>query len=113
MVQIRYKKEILYYEGGEAPEQAAQRSCGCSVPGSVQGQVGQDFEQPGLVEGVPAHGGGLELGDLQCPFQPKSFYDYMKYSLGKLYGFLLIQQNSCTLFFLRPLPDYCLFYMCK
>jgi len=26
------------------------------VPGSVQGQVGWGFEQPGLVEGVPGHG---------------------------------------------------------
>jgi len=30
------------------------------LPGSVQGQVGWSFEQPGLVEGVPAHGGGVE-----------------------------------------------------
>ncbi|KAK4823933.1 hypothetical protein QYF61_008319 [Mycteria americana] len=29
-----------------------QRSCGCSIPGSVQGQVGWGFEQPGLVEGM-------------------------------------------------------------
>jgi len=27
--------------------------------GSVQGQAGWDFEQPGLVEGVPAHGRGI------------------------------------------------------
>ena len=30
----------------------------------VQGQVGQGFEQPGLVECVPAHGRGLEQDDL-------------------------------------------------
>ena len=35
------------------------RSCGCPIPGSVQGQVGRGFEQPGLVEGVPAHGRGV------------------------------------------------------
>ena len=29
------------------------------IPGSVQGQVGRGFEQPGLVEGVPAHGRGV------------------------------------------------------
>ena len=29
------------------------------LPGSVQGQVGWGFEQPGLVEGVPVHGGGV------------------------------------------------------
>ena len=32
---------------------------GCPLPGSVQGQVGRGFEQPGLVEGVPAHGRGV------------------------------------------------------
>ena len=55
---------ILYGEGGEALEAVAQRSCGCSIPGRVQGQVGRGLEQPGLVEGVPAHGRGVELGDL-------------------------------------------------
>jgi len=43
------------HEGGETLEQVAQRSCGCPLPGSVH-QVGWGFEQPGLVEGVPAHG---------------------------------------------------------
>ena len=43
----------------EALEQVAQRGCGCPIPGSVQGQVGWGFEQPGLVEGVPAHGRGV------------------------------------------------------
>jgi len=45
-------KENLCYEGGEALEQVAQRSCGCSLPGSVQGQAGQGFEQPDLVVDV-------------------------------------------------------------
>ena len=40
-------------------EQVSPRSCGFSLPGSVQGQVGWDFEQPGLVEGVSAHGRGV------------------------------------------------------
>jgi len=53
---IRYKKEILHSEYGEAVEQVAQRSCGCPLPGSVPGQAGWSFEQPRLVEGVPAHG---------------------------------------------------------
>ena len=35
----------------------------------------QSFEQPGLVEGVPAHGRGLELDGLQGLFQPKPFYE--------------------------------------
>jgi len=32
---------------------------GCPLPGSVQGQVGWGFEQPGLVEGVIVHGRGV------------------------------------------------------
>jgi len=47
------------YEGGEALAQVAQRSCGCPLPGSVQGQVGWGSEQPGLGEDVPAHGRGV------------------------------------------------------
>jgi len=58
------KEEILYYKGGEALEQLAQRSCSCPLPGSVQGQTEWGFEQPGLVEDVPAHGRGLEPDDL-------------------------------------------------
>ena len=53
------RKKFLHREGGEALEQVSQRGCGCPLPGSVQGQVGWGFEQPGLVEGVPAHGRGL------------------------------------------------------
>jgi len=56
---FRYKEEILYYECCEKLEQVAQRSCGCPLPGSVQGQAGWGFEQPGPVEGVPAHGRGV------------------------------------------------------
>jgi len=43
-------------------EQVAQRNCGCPIPGSVQDQVGWGFEQPGLVEGVPAHARGVGSG---------------------------------------------------
>jgi len=52
---------MLYYKGGEALEQAAQRNCGCPIIGSVQAQVARDFEQPGLVEAVPAHGRGTGI----------------------------------------------------
>jgi len=54
-----FKTEILHYEGGEALAQVAQRRCGCPLPGSVQGQVGCGFEQPGVAEDVPAHGRGV------------------------------------------------------
>ena len=44
---------------------AAQRGCGCPIPGGVQDQVGWGPEQPGLVLNVevggPACGGALEL----------------------------------------------------
>jgi len=38
----------LHHEGGETLAQAAQRSCGCPLPGSVQVQVGWSSEQPCL-----------------------------------------------------------------
>ena len=41
--------EVLYCESGEVLERAAQRGCGCPVPGGVQGQVGWGPGQPGLV----------------------------------------------------------------
>jgi len=44
--------EILHEEGGETQEKVAQRRCGCPLPGSVEGQIGQGFEQCVLVEGV-------------------------------------------------------------
>ena len=56
--------EALCPEGGETLEQVAQRSCGCPISGSVQGQVGWGFEQRGLVEVVPAHGRGVGLDGL-------------------------------------------------
>ena len=56
---MRYWEEILPHEGGETLAQAALRSCVCPLPGRAQGQVGWSSEQPGLVEGVPAHGRGV------------------------------------------------------
>ena len=56
---MRGKEEVLHCEGGEALAQVARRGCGCPIPGSVQGQAGWGFEQPGLVEGVPARGRGV------------------------------------------------------
>ena len=44
-------------------EQAAQRGCGCPIPGGLQGQVGWGPGQPGVVLNVevggPACGGGV------------------------------------------------------
>ena len=36
-------------EGGEGLEKAAQRSCGCPIPGGVQEQVGWGPGQPGVM----------------------------------------------------------------
>ena len=49
-------------------EQAAQRGCGCPVPGGVQGQVGWGPGQSGLVldmdvGGIAPMARGLELYD--------------------------------------------------
>jgi len=48
--------------------QAAQRSCGCPIPGDTQGQVEWGPRQPGLllnqVIGNAAMAGGLKLDDL-------------------------------------------------
>ena len=38
-----------------------------TLPGSIQGQAGWGFGQPGLEEGVPAYSRELELDDLKCP----------------------------------------------
>jgi len=61
---MRYWEEIPHHEGGETLEQAAQRSCGCPLPGRVQGQLGWSSEHPGLVEDVPADGRGVEPDEL-------------------------------------------------
>lgn len=58
------KPSILHYECDEVLEQVAWKSSGCPISGSVHGRVGWVFEQTDLVEGVPAHDRGLELGDL-------------------------------------------------
>ena len=51
-------RNVLYSERGSALGESVQGSCGCPwIPESVQGQVGQGWEHPGLVEGVPAMAG--------------------------------------------------------
>ena len=62
-------RKIIRYEGGEALEQAAQRSCGCPIPGNTQGQVGWGPGQPELLGGT-AYGRGLELEGLKAPSNP-------------------------------------------
>jgi len=55
---------MFYHEGGETLEQVAQRGSGGPIPRNIQGQVGQDSEQPGLVEDVPARCRGVGLDDV-------------------------------------------------
>lgn len=64
-----------------AVAQAAPRSWGCPIPGSAQGQAGWGlgFGQPGLMEGVPAHGRGWNWVVVKGPFQPKLFCDSNKF----------------------------------
>jgi len=68
-------RTTFYNKCGEILEQDVQRSCGCSMVGSVQNQSGWGFEQPDLVEHVPVHGRGLDYMILKGSFQPKPFYD--------------------------------------
>jgi len=49
------RKKFFTVRGGETLEQVAQRGSGGSIPGNIQVQVGQGFEQPGLGEDVSAH----------------------------------------------------------
>ena len=65
--------EIVIERGGGVLAQLPEKLW-CPIPGGTQGQVGWGPGQPELVGGSPAHGRGLELGDLQCPFQPKLLY---------------------------------------
>ena len=50
---------LFHWEDDVALEQAAQRSCGCRIPGGVQGQVGWG---PGLL----GLGLDLEIGNSKC-----------------------------------------------
>jgi len=55
-------EEILYSDSGEVLTRAAQRRCGCPIPGGVQDQVGWGPGQLGLVGCNPSHSMGVELG---------------------------------------------------
>jgi len=44
-------------------EQAAQRDCGCPIPGGVQDQAGWSPGHPALVGGNPADVRGVEHND--------------------------------------------------
>lgn len=46
----------FFCEGAEALAQLTQRSCGSPTHGSVKSRVERGSKQPGVVEGVLAHG---------------------------------------------------------
>lgn len=48
----------MFYEGDEYLAQGSKGGDGCHIPEIVPGQVGQDSEQPGMVEAVPVPAGG-------------------------------------------------------
>lgn len=62
-MELSYLKQVEVVvancDSGETLEQAAQRSCGCFITGSVQSQYGWGFKQPDLLESVPNHGRGV------------------------------------------------------
>ena len=72
------------------------------IPGGVQGQAGWGSGQPDLVGGSPACSRGLELGDLQGPFNPSHsvilwFYD--SYICSSFWFEILawvLSQKSCN-----------------
>ncbi|KFU85660.1 Ras GTPase-activating-like IQGAP3, partial [Chaetura pelagica] len=56
-LEVGAEEGIVECEGGESLGQVAQRSCGCPIPGGVEGQVGWGLEQPGLLGARPGHMG--------------------------------------------------------
>ena len=56
-------REVLHRESGKVLEQAAQRDCGCPIPGGLKDQVRWGPGQPGLVPdlevGGPVCGSGI------------------------------------------------------
>ena len=51
--------ENFHRRSSEALEQAAQRSCGCPIPGGVQGQDGWGTGQPDLLADNSVYGRGV------------------------------------------------------
>lgn len=57
---------MFYDEGGETLAQVVDRSCGCSMTGSAQSQVGWSFEQHIQVKDVLTHCKGIGLDELKA-----------------------------------------------
>ena len=68
---------LEHYRDFHSESGDAQGSCGCPIPGGIQGQAGCGSGQPGLLVGDPAHSRRLKLNGHCGPFQPRPFYDSM------------------------------------
>lgn len=55
-------KKRFFTQGVEALEQLPQRSCGCPILESIQGQAGWSFVRTDLVESIPACGRRVGIG---------------------------------------------------
>lgn len=71
-----------------------QRRCGCPKPGSVQGQVGWNLEQPGPLEGIPTHDRGFGTRWSRKSFQPKLCCDSVTTVLIPTWFWLLASCNQ-------------------
>lgn len=73
----------------------------CSTPRRVQGQIGPDFEQPGFMEGFPAHGRGVGTKwPLKVPSKSKPFDNSMNKDCLCLPFHCLVGSEVVNLFFL-------------
>lgn len=63
-IQVSYKEEIVYHEGGETLEWVSQKGDRCLIPENIQGHVGQGSEKSDIVEGDPVNCRGVEGGGL-------------------------------------------------
>lgn len=53
ILHVRVQGRSCHYESGGTLAQIAQGGGGCPVPANIQGQAGQGFEPPDLVEDAP------------------------------------------------------------
>jgi len=70
-------EEFFYNDGGDILKQVAQRSCGCPIIESVQGQIGWGFEQPESERCPCPWQGALNFIIFKGLFQPRLFCDSM------------------------------------
>lgn len=61
---MRCKEDVLNYEGGEALEQVAQRSCGCPIPEVFKARLDGALSNLVWWQVSLPMAGGLELDDL-------------------------------------------------